>query len=150
MMHSSTETPLLRAAGAPTGIVKSGLQFWALSLGLVLCAVTELGLQKFLLTYLFNYRWFFTLVVQTLSFLALGVLYYLHRADVTPAMLRVSKVRFGLMALLDCAHSIILAMGVGVLPGPLAILLPQVRAYFDCTQCAPNLHPPFESFDIIS
>ena len=132
MMRPSTETPLLHAAGAPSGVVNSGLQFWSLSLGLVLCAVTELGLQNFLLTYLFNYRWFFTLVVQALSFVALGVLYYVHRADVTPEMLRVSKVRFGLMALLDCAHSIILAMGVGVLPGPLAILLPQVRARVGC------------------
>jgi hypothetical protein len=88
--------------------------------------VAELSLNKVVLTFLFNYRWFFIMLISAISFIGSSIIYFLNRNDVTKEMRDISKIRFCLIALLDAMHHMCLTISIGVLPGPLALLLPLV------------------------
>jgi uncharacterized membrane protein YesL len=66
------------------------------------------------------------LLLTSLTWVVVAVSYYLNRHEVTYEMQDVSKVRFALMSLLDALHSIFVSVSVGILPAPVAIMLPQV------------------------
>ena len=106
--RASSETPLLHSpfasSSAPSHAARkaaasssstSTAAFVLLSIAAIVVGLAEQGLQKLILTALFNYRWFFVQFTCLCSCVALGALCHAHRAEITAEMQDVSKVRAG-------------------------------------------------------
>lgn len=77
---------------------------------------------------MYNYRWFLVELVSLLSLFASAITVLVKRREIaaTTTLASLPLKTLFYMAVLDTVHAMCLMLAFGVLPGPLAMLLPQL------------------------